>query len=47
MFMKPKFCFDHKNEYMVNIKKKHILFPYHYKSHSQKTKCPDCKINKL
>ena len=24
MFMKPKFCLDHKNEYMVNIKKKHI-----------------------
>ena len=26
--------------------KKHILCPYHYKSHSQKTKCPDCKIKK-
>ena len=44
MFMKPKFYFDHKNEYMVNIRKKHILCPYHYKSHSQKTKCPDYKI---
>ena len=22
MFMKPKFCFDHKNEYVVNIRKK-------------------------
>ena len=32
-FMKPKFCCDHKNKYMVNIKKKHIFFPYHYKSH--------------
>ena len=46
MFMKPKFCLDHKNEYMVNIRKKHILCSYHYKSHSQKTKCPDCKIKK-
>ena len=44
MFMKPKFCFDHKNEYMVNIIKKHILYLYHYKSYSQKSKCPDCKI---
>ena len=24
MFMKPKFCFDHKNEYIVNIRKKNI-----------------------
>ena len=31
---------------MVNIKQKHILCPNHYKSHSQKTKCPDCKIKK-
>ena len=46
MFMKPKFCFDHKNEYMVNIKKNHRLCPYHYLSHSQKTKCPKCKIKK-
>ena len=46
MFMKPKFCFDHKNEYMVNIKKKHILCTYHYLSHSQKTKHPKCKIKK-
>ena len=38
MFMKPKFCFKHKNEYMVNIKKKHILCLYHYLSHSQKNK---------
>ena len=21
MFMKPKFCLDHKNEYMINIRK--------------------------
>ena len=42
--MKPKFCFDHKNEYMVNIRKRHILCPYHYKSHTQKIKCSDCKI---
>ena len=34
--MKPRFCLDHKNEYMVNIRKKHILCPYHYKSHSKK-----------
>ena len=46
MFMKPKFCFKHKNEYMVNIKKKHILCPYHYLSHSKKAKCPECKIKK-
>ena len=44
MFMKPKFCFDHKNEYMVNIKKKYRLCPYHYISY--KTKCPKCKIKK-
>ena len=31
MLMKPKLCFDYKNEYMVNIREKHILFPYHYK----------------
>ena len=46
MFMKPKFCFDHRNEYMVNIKKKHRLCPYLYISYSQKTKCPKCKIKK-
>ena len=44
--MKPKFCFDHKNEYMVNISKKHTLCIYHYLSHSQKIKCPKCKIKK-
>ena len=44
--MKPKNCFDHKNEYMVNILKKHILYPYHYLSHSHKIKCPKCKIKK-
>ena len=44
--MKSKFCFDHKNEYMVNIPKKHILCPYHYLSHSQNIKCPKCKIKK-
>ena len=44
--MKPKFCFNHKNEYMVNIKKKHILCPYHYLSHSQKIICPKCRIKK-
>ena len=32
---------------MVNIRKKHISCPYYYKSHSQKVKCPDCKIKKL
>ena len=46
MFMKPKFCLKHKNEYMVNIKKKHLLCLHHYLSHSQKTKCPECKIKK-
>ena len=46
MFMKPKFCFDHKNEYMVNMRKKHRLCPYHYISYSQKTICPKCKIKK-
>ena len=45
--MKPKFCFDHKNEYMVNIPKKHTLCPYHYLSHSHKIKCPKCKIKKI
>ena len=34
MFMKPKFCFDHKNEYMVNIRKRHILCMKHYRSQS-------------
>ena len=47
MFMKPKFCFHYKNEHMVNIRKKHTLCSYHYKSHSQKTICPKCKIKKL
>ena len=28
------------------LEKKHRLCPYHYKSHSQKIKCPDCKIKK-
>ena len=31
---------------MVNIKKKHILCAYYYLSHSQKTKCLDCKVKK-
>ena len=44
--MKPKFCFDHKDKYYVNIPKKHILCTYHYLSHSYKTKCPKCKIKK-
>ena len=44
--MKPKFCFDHKDKYHVNIPKKHILCPYHYLSHSHKIKCPKCKIKK-
>ena len=44
MFMKPKFCFDHKNEYMVNIKKKHILCPCHYLSHSQKQNILNVKL---
>ena len=42
--MKPKFCFDHKDKYHVNIPKKHILCIIHYISHSPKTKCPKCKI---
>ena len=46
MFMKPKFCFDHKNEHIVNIRKKHRLCPYHYISYSQKSICPKCKIKK-
>ena len=43
VFMKPKYCFKHKNEYMGNIEK-HILCPYHYKSHSHKIKSPECRI---
>ena len=46
MFMKPKFCLDHKNEYMVNIRKKHRLCPYYYISYSQKATCPKCKIKR-
>ena len=34
--MKPKFCFDHKDKYHVNIPKKHVLCIYHYLSHSEK-----------
>ena len=46
--MNPKFCFDHKDKYHVNIPKKHILCIIHYISHSPKTKCPKCKkINKM
>ena len=45
--MKPRFCFDHKGEYHVNIPKKHILCTIHYISHSPKTKCPKCKIKKI
>ena len=44
--MKPKFCFDHKDKYHVNIPKKHTLCTIHYISHSLKTKCPKCKIKK-
>ena len=44
--MKPKFCFDHKDKYHVNIPKKHILCVYHYLYHSYKIKCPKCKIKK-
>ena len=44
--MKPKFCFDHKDKYYVNIPKKHILCIIHYIPHSPKTKCPKCKIKK-
>ena len=47
MFMKPKFCLNHENEYMVNIRKKHQLFLWHHISYSQKTICPKCKIKKL
>ena len=45
--MRPKFCFDHKDKYHVNIPKKHILCSLHYLSHSHKVKCPKCKIKKL
>ena len=44
--MKPKFCFDHKDKYHVNIPKKHTLCTIHYISHSPKTKCSKCKIKK-
>ena len=44
--MKPKFCFDHKDKYHVNIPKKPTLCLYHYLSHSHKIKCPKCKIKK-
>ena len=44
--MKPKFCFDHKDKYHVNIPKKHTLCSIYYISHSYKTKCPKCKIKK-
>ena len=44
--MKPKFCFDHKDKYHVNIPKKHILCSLHYISHYHKVKCPKCKIKK-
>ena len=44
--MRPRFCFDHKDKYHVNIPKKHILCFTHYISHSPKTKCPKCKIKK-
>ena len=42
--MKPKFSFDHKDEYHVNIPKKHILCFKLLISHSPKTQCPKCKI---
>ena len=42
--MKPKFCINHKDEYHVNIPKKHILCFKHLISHAPKTKCPKCKI---
>ena len=44
--MKPRFCFDHKDEYHVNIPKKHILCFTHSISHSPKTKCPKYKNKK-
>ena len=44
--MKPRFCIDHKDEYHVNIPKKHILCFKHLISHSPKSKCPKCKIKK-
>ena len=44
--IKPKFCFDHKYKYHVNIPKKHTLCSNHYISHSFKIKCPKCKIKK-
>ena len=36
--MRPKFCFDHKDKYHVNIPKKHILCSLQYLSHSHKVK---------
>ena len=45
--MKPKFCFDHKDKYHVNIPKKHTLCSIHYISHFPKVKCPKCKIKKI
>ena len=44
--MKPKFCFEHKDKYHVNIPKKHTLCSIHYKSFSPKSKCSECKIKK-
>ena len=44
--MRPKFCFDHKDRYHVNIPKKHILCLIHSILYSPKTKCPKCKIKK-
>ena len=44
--MKPKFRFDHKDKYHINIPKKHTLCSIHYISHSLKIKCPKCKIKK-
>ena len=44
--MKPRYCFDHKDKWHVNIPKKHILCCKHFISHSPKTICPKCKIKK-
>ena len=44
MFMKPKFCFDHKNKYMVNIRKNiyyALIIIYHI---LKKPYAPECKI---
>ena len=44
--LKPRYCFDHKDKRHVNIPKKHTLCVEHYISHSRKTECPKCKVQK-